>query len=202
MSRKNQHRAFYYHLKKCLPLLAVCTVLLTGCAQSPQQLSLNPDVAAVALANAAVVATVHSRDDRGTETVGSRGGVYKQSSLITTPDDFAQRLADAYATALQQSGAVSLQAEAPLQITVALNKFAISTPERSVLPEISYSAQISIEAVRGGEKRTYRYSVTQTHKLPQVPSDSKNQALVDDLFNELLRRAVVDEGLNQFIVAG
>ena len=197
------HKKHHYRLLNVLSLMLLAgVVLLTGCAQSPQQLQLNPRVQAATLGAGTAVVTVQSRDDRGTARVGSRGGVYANSSLITTPQDFAQRLADAYATALQQSGAVTVASSAPLQMTVALNKFTISTPQRRVLPEISYSAQISVDAVREGQRRSYRYSVTQTHKLPQIPDDAKNQQLVDSLFNELLRRAIADEELNQFILGG
>jgi uncharacterized lipoprotein YajG len=175
-------------------------VLLAGCAQSPQQLSFSGELTPASIASGLAVISLQARDDRETMTVGSRGGAYAETSLLTTGSDFAQQLADQYQQGLVDSGVVTVQPSAPTAVTVVLSSFTISTPERSVLPEISYAGQLSILAERGGEKRSFRYSVKQTHKMPQLPDNDKNQALVDDLFTELLNRALRDQDLNGFLV--
>ncbi|CAH0991451.1 hypothetical protein SIN8267_01557 [Sinobacterium norvegicum] len=183
-------------------VLMTLIVVLAGCAQSPQQLSFNGELTPANIRSGLAVISVQARDDRASMTVGSRGGTYAETSLLTTNKGFAQQLADQYQQGLIDSGVITIQPSAPTAITVVLSSFAISTPERSVLPEISYAGQLSVVAERGGEKRSFRYSVKQTHKMPQVPNNEKNQALVDDLFSELLNRALRDQDLNGFIVGG
>ena len=176
-------------------------LLLAGCAQSPQQLSLTLTEAPAQLPPGVAIVDVKAVDARSSNNVGSRGGVYAESSVITTAPLFLQTLVDAYTQALQSSGQVTIQDGAPVAITLILDSFSISTPKRSVLPEIVYSAKISVKVIKAQQTRLYRYSADQKHTLATLPSDVKNQALTNELFSVVLSQAIADDALNNFMMS-
>ncbi len=183
------------------PVLLLMALLLASCAQSPQQLSLTLNEPPAQLPPGAAIVDLKGIDARGSNKVGSRGGVYAESSVITTTPLFLQTLVDAYRQALLSSGRVTIQDGAPVAISLILEDFSISTPKRSVLPEIVYSAKLSVKVLKGRQTRLYRYSADQKHTLATVPSDVKSQELTNELFSVVLSQAIADDALNDFMMS-
>src|SRR3546814_13973892 len=82
-------------MKTILGCAQATTVLLAGCALSPQQVELLPQVAPAVASNVGknLPVTVVGNDKRASAVIGSRGSIYAETSLIRASNKVAGELA-------------------------------------------------------------------------------------------------------------
>lgn len=186
-------------MKRLISGITLAALMLTGCAMSPQQLEVSPKITiddAALTTQSAISVTVY--DDRPDVRIGSRGGVYSETSTISTDADFALSLRSAVELALRQMGLKVTDSENTPQFQVYIDQLTYTVPEGYV-SQVDLKAVARVVVMNHGETFTGRYSSDMQKKLITAPSDEKNVEMVNQVLSDVLGRAFRDDRLKAFL---
>ncbi|MDI2591929.1 YajG family lipoprotein [Pseudomonas sp. N3-W] len=184
-------------------LITVTSLTLVGCANSPQQLSPEPklttQLAAVGHGQQVVVRVV---DGRPSPTLGTRGGLYPETSAITVQG--AQILPKLQA---QAEAAVRLLGFTPVsngmnapQLTVTLSELQYQSPKDSVyVTEATIGATFRSDVQNGNRRYSGRYGASQNQRFGMAPNQETNTKLVSDVLSDALTRVFKDPTVGQML---
>jgi uncharacterized lipoprotein len=176
------------------------SVLISGCAVSPQSIVINPQVAASGPAYGQGRALVINVDDRRSSGVlGSRGGVYENSSLITISNDINGALLLAAQSAAAQLGFDGTSSAKPATLTLALDELIYDTQTQNLINTVTIIAKITLTTTIGSSNHTGQYQTERSHKLPQLPDAQKNQDIISEALSTSLERGFSDISLANFL---
>ncbi|MDC1341639.1 YajG family lipoprotein [Oceanospirillaceae bacterium] len=176
------------------------SVLISGCAVSPQSIVINPQVAASGPAYGQGRALLINVDDRRSSAVlGSRGGVYETSSLITISNDINGALLLAAQSAAAQLGFDGTSSAKPATLTLALDELIYDTQTQSLINTVTIIAKITLTTTIGSSTHTGHYQTERSHKLPQLPDAQKNQDIISEALSTSLERGFSDISLANFL---
>jgi len=184
-------------------LITVTSLTLVGCANSPQQLSPEPklttQLAAVGHGQQVVVRVV---DGRPSPTLGTRGGLYPETSAITVHG--AQILPKLQA---QAEAAVRLLGFTPVsngmnapQLTVTLSELQYQSPKDSVyVTEATIGSTFRSDVQNGNRRYSGRYGASQNQRFGMAPNQETNTKLVSDVLSDALTRVFKDPTVGQML---
>ena len=176
------------------------SVLISGCAVSPQSIVINPQVAASGPAYGQGRALVINVDDRRSSGVlGSRGGVYETSSLITISNDINGALLLAAQSAAAQLGFDGTSSAKPATLTLSLDELIYDTQTQNLINTVTIIAKITLTTTIGSSTHTGHYQTERSHKLPQLPDAQKNQDIISEALSTSLERGFSDISLANFL---
>ncbi|WP_461538377.1 YajG family lipoprotein [Spongorhabdus nitratireducens] len=174
-------------------------LILTGCAMSPQSVFVAPRVMAPAGANLGGAVSITAYDERTSPVIGSRGGVYADSSQLRAGNNLALAVKGAADQALSVMGVDISRTDAnPFQIYI--DKLTYIVPEGSYVTEVTLEADIRIR-VRNSQGDWYdgRYGSDLQRRVLKAPSDEENERLINEVLGMVLQRMVDDQGLQRFL---
>ncbi|MBX8557510.1 YajG family lipoprotein [Pseudomonas cichorii] len=177
-------------------LLAVSSLTLVGCAHSPQQLSpqpkLNAQFAPVGQGQQVVVRVV---DGRSSPTLGTRGGLYPETSAISVNGaDLLPKLQ------AQAEAAVRLLGFTPVsgggngaQLTLTLADLKYQSPKEGLyVTEATISSTFRADVRNNGRNYGGRYSASLDQRFGMAPNQETNTKLVSDVLSDALTRVFQD----------
>lgn len=175
--------------------------LLAACAYSPQQIAIEPDVETqgerYGTGRPVVVKVADAREQK---VLGSRGGAYPETSVITVADGMTDAIARAAeATLAAQGFSVNSQAEPALIMTIFVDELVYDKPKSAILSEVVLKAALRMQLEGAGETYTGRYQTRSSRKLLFTPRQAKNERMINDIFSETLQRAFSDPKIKAFI---
>ena len=174
-------------------------LLLGGCAMSPQQVAVTPEVrleVSEPVSTGVIGITVY--DERPSSILGSRGGVYGETSMISTGEDFAVNIRAAAEKALQQIGLEVSSAQDVPQFQLYIDNFTYEVLD-SYFQDIEIKAAAHVVVTREGQRFTGRYSSDLNRRLMTAPSDKRNDEMVNQVLDDVLVRMFSDESLKAFL---
>ncbi len=186
-----------------LGLLAVASLVLTGCALSPQQLSPQPklksELIAVGQGQRVVVRVV---DQRPSPDLGTRGGLYAETSAVSVPS--AKVLPQLQA---QSEAAVRLLGFVPSQpngntpqLTVILDSLKYQSPKEGLyVTEANIAATFKAEVQNSSRRYNGRYTATLNQRFGMAPNQATNTKLVSDVLSDALTRLFKDPTIGQLL---
>lgn len=179
-------------------LMALAT---TACARSPQVVVLSPTLSGPPgkIASPTTV-ELGVRDDRSSKVIGSRGGLYAETSTITTEDDVAPGLRKLLAEKLEQQGytVVPPGSGGEVKLDVVLQKLTYATGG-SVLTEIKVSSSIGVVATKGGDTLTSRFETNHREEFAAAPDEKENAELINMVLGRTLDEMLTDTDLKSFM---
>jgi len=184
-------------------ILAVMTglLLLSGCALSPQVVSVQPalDTAALPQDGAANTLAFTVKDVRTNAVVGYRGGVY-DTATITLAEDATARIQAGLEQALAARGFSVVQSGTPASVTllVELVELGYKVTQGQVTRVVEVTAAIRARSQSGAVTRTGEYRDTRTQESVKPPSDSQNEAQINEVLSAALQRLVADAELFKY----
>lgn len=177
-------------------LVAGLALVLAGCAHSPQQLSVQPQVQApldqVARQQPVVVTVLDTRPSR---ILGTRGGIYPDSSNITVSAETLPRLRQQVEQALQQLGFDTVPEGTPNanNLTVSLAELTYQTPSASTyVTEANIAATFVAEVQAANNRYQGRYGASAQHRFGYAPNQATNTRLVSEVMSDALTRIFRD----------
>lgn len=185
-------------------LLAICStaLLLFGCALSPQQISLQPEIVVeprdYGHQHGIIVETV---DKRANDILGVRGGVYKDTSIIQLENAFSKAITTEVMTTLTSWGFAPVEKSSqklPL-FTLSIDDIAYETNDRKVANKVTTTIKASLEVSWGSKRYTGQYSAAQSSTFVKTPSERANTKLVNSLASAVLQQVFDDPGLAAFL---
>jgi len=175
--------------------------LLSGCALSPQVVSVQPalDTSALPQDGAASTLAFAVKDVRTNTVVGHRGGVY-DTATITLTGDAAARIQAGLEQALAARGFSIVPAGTPSSITllVELVELGYEVTQGQVTRVVEVTAAIRARSQSGEVTRTGEYRDTRTQESVKPPSDSQNETLINEVLSAALQRLVADADLFKY----
>ena len=158
-------------------LRTLLTVILLGltatsCARSPQVVFLSPQLAGPPdrIAEQRSV-ELSLRDDRSTRIIGSRGGLYAETSTISTEDDISPGLTELLAEKLEQQGftvvppgsggEVKLSVDATLWSSVKTVDGLLDSKAETFLLDVSADAELVLIRVMDAAFNTVTYDLNE-----------------------------------------
>ena len=184
-------------------MIAVTSLTLVGCANSPQQLSPQPRLtsqfAAVGQGQPVVVRVV---DARPSPTLGTRGGLYPETSAVIVPS--AKVIPKLQA---QTEAAVRLLGFTPSpnaynapQLTLTLAELKYQSPKEGLyVTEANIGATLKIEVQNAGKRYNGRYGASLNQRFGMAPNEQTNTKLVSDVLSDALSRVFRDQNIGQLL---
>ena len=187
-----------------LGLTAVSIVALSGCALSPQQLSptpkLNGSLTAVGQGQPVVVKVV---DGRSSPVLGTRGGLYADTSNIVVPaENVLPKLQAQSEAAVRLLGFTPSQAGGNIpQLTVVLAETKYQSPKESnyvTSADISATLRAELRSP-SGRQYTGRYGASLNQRFGMAPNVETNTKLVSDVLSDALTRMFRDPTIGEML---
>lgn len=181
-----------------LAMLAVAglAVVLVGCAHSPQQLNVQPKVLVPLnpVASSQPVAVV-VQDTRQSKVLGTRGGLYPNSSNLTIDDQALTQIKQQVEQSLRQLGFMVVAEGTPNanRLTVSLAELSYQSPTATTyVTEADIGATFAAEARGMNQQYKGRYGASANHRFGYAPNQATNTRLVTDVMSDALTRVFKD----------
>ncbi|ABP78801.1 Uncharacterized lipoprotein [Streptococcus pneumoniae] len=184
-------------------LVTVLGMSLVGCAHSPQQLDPNPKlngtINPVGQGQPVVVRVV---DARPSPTLGTRGGLYPETSAVIVPS--AKVIPKLQA---QTEAAVRLLGFTPSpnaynapQLTLTLAELKYQSPKEGLyVTEANIGATLKIEVQNAGKRYNGRYGASLNQRFGMAPNEQTNTKLVSDVLSDALTRVFRDDNIGRLL---
>ncbi len=173
---------------------------LSACAYSPQQITINPSIDTDAESygqGRSVNVTVE--DVRQNKALGSRGGIYKETSIITLANDMGAAITRAAQAKLATQGFSVNAGESDASMKIMIEELLYDVPESNIGKQVNLRAVMSVEVAAGNESYTGRYRTNSERQTVVTPSMSKNEELINQLLSDTLVRLFSDPKLKAFL---
>lgn len=182
-------------------LAGLLTLVLAGCAQlSPQQVTFQPDVPESSIQGDGSSLWIDIEDNRPSNVIGQRGGVYAKSSDITPAGDLRELLRNTAENVLRDAGYELVEMNPDTELTISLDELSYKVEDiDAARKEATASAKISIQAVKGGTMYSNSYRSRRTIETLRYPSTEENSEILNHVFNSVVERALSDPGLQAFL---
>lgn len=186
------------------PLLGLFTVLvlaLAGCAHSPQaitpQVKLNTQIAAVGRGQPVGVRVV---DGRSSPVLGTRGGLYPDSSYITVSDKAVlPRLQAEVEAGVRLLGFTPSQGVSVPQITFTLVELTYQSPKELYVTQANLKAVLRVDVQNSQRRYSGRYSASLNQRFGSAPNQATNTKLISEVLSDALNRAFKDPTLGELL---
>jgi uncharacterized lipoprotein len=177
-------------------LLAVTSLTLVGCAHSPQQLSpqpkLNAQLAPVGRGQPVVVRVV---DGRPGPTLGTRGGMYPETSAVSVAGaDIVPKLQAQAEAAVRLLGFTPSSGGGGPQLTITLADLKYQSPKEGLyVTEATISTTFRADVQNNGRSYGGRYAASLDQRFGMAPNQETNTRLVSDVLSDALTRLFQDQ---------
>lgn len=181
----------------------VLTGVLAGCGLSPQHLKPEPRFTGqVAAVGQGQQVTVQVSDARASAIIGTRGGLYADSSMISVSgQNILPRLQAESDAAVRMLGftPVAQGADNP-QFTLKLTELSYKAVEKNaVAKEANLQAVYALEVRNGSRRYNGRYAATLTQGYAKAPNEQTNNQWVSQVLSEGLQRVFKDPAIGQLL---
>ena len=186
-----------------LSLFAAGTLALSGCALSPQQLNPDPQFrgqpVAVGQGQPVVVKVV---DGRQSTELGTRGGLYSETSSITVrSQDVIPKLQSQAEAAVRLLGFTpSPNAYNAPTLTLTLAELKYQSPKEGLyVTEATIGATFRVDVQNSSNRYTGRYGASLDQRFGMAPNQQTNTKLVSDVLSDALDRVFKDPTIGQIL---
>lgn len=177
--------------------------LLTGCALSPQTVAINPriDLAEINQQGEQQGLSLQVADARGTRVVGTRGGVYPETSEISTGEDIKTPIRNVLTKALRNMGynVVGENEQSAADLKVIVDTLEYKTKSETVMKAVETAATIRVVAKKGNREYTGRYRGKRTTEVLKAPDEDRNAEMINAALSHVLQRLLNDAELHEFL---
>lgn len=186
-----------------LGLIALLGLSLVGCAHSPQQLRPQPRITAqLAAVGQGQPVAVRVVDGRQSPVLGTRGGLYPETSAITVQgQDILPRLQTEAEAAVRLLGFTpSPNAYNAPQLTLTLADLKYQSPkDGTYVTEANISASFRADVQNSNRRYSGRYGASLNQRFGMAPNQETNTKLVGDVLSDALTRAFKDPVIGQLL---
>ncbi|MBB6288519.1 putative lipoprotein [Pseudomonas sp. SJZ103] len=186
-------------------LITVTSLTLVGCANSPQQLSPEPKITTqLAPVGHGQPVSVRVVDGRPSPTLGSRGGLYPETALVSVnaQDVLPKLQAQAEAAVRLLGFTPSPNAPGAPQLTITLAELKYQSPKDGLyVTEASIGATFKSDVTAGTRRYSGRYGASLNQRFGMSPNQETNTKLVSDVLSDALTRLFKDPSIGSLLSA-
>nr|WP_010132294.1 YajG family lipoprotein [Microbulbifer agarilyticus] len=188
-------------MKSLFAILATgFAVMLGGCAHSPVQVEIKPQVS-VAPDNIGAGYTLSARgaNQLGNDGLGSLGGIYSDSSNVTLANNIDRAIADALYQGFEAWSFRTVEGGGDVQVVATLTDLRYTSPNKLYTTKVDSGAAIQLQVTVKGATFFGNYSTSGKDRNLIKPSKEEVQATINQLLSATLQRAFEDEKLKSFL---
>lgn len=173
--------------------LLITLLALAGCALSPQTVTVDPalTVAPKAVADGQAL-DLRVVDARASEEIGTRGGVYRQSSQILAANDVADAVRMRAIEGLRVRGYSLGESTAAVQVRLSIEQLDYVVPPGTVATSADITAVLKASVDNSGKKYETTYRSTVNRKFPVPPTATQNAIWINEVLGDTLQRFLDD----------
>ncbi len=187
------------HLTRMLTVGAAA-VVLSACALSPQYVDVNPTIEVKKQTASPNVVQLQIEDKRPQTQLGTRGGVYKDTSYIYLNKPIAETLTPVAEKALQQLGLqTNGQSPQPYEITIRLDKLTYSINEEKLPKKVALNTSLHLSVNKGDRSHEGEFNSSKEFSYMKAPSEEENEKIINEILSETLTRLFNDPQFITFI---
>lgn len=172
-------------LKQSL-LAASATVLLSGCALSPQIIHIdteaNENFQPLIEGRSALVRV---RDKRDSEYLGNRGGIKPDQSLLVAEPELSVALTQKVQSTLEALGFGGDNSNEPIKLEILVNQFEFQCNEGIVVNSCGLDINFQMNIDNGAVKFSKPYSLSQERGVIVSPQVAYNQKWINEGIDKL-----------------
>jgi len=175
-------------------------LFVSACALSPQEIKVNPtlsDTVAVATPDSSPF-NVKVIDQRETNVLGKRGGVYKETATVMSDEEMVSRLQQTLTERFTAAG-YTIDDLTGNQLYVMIDNLNYEAIGENRVSEVTVAAQITATAATGAGNFSKKYKASHKQQVIKAPDDDKNAELVNNVFGAVIQRVLSDEELLQYL---
>ncbi len=175
--------------------------LVGGCAISPQSIELNPSVT-VEKSNIGQGRSLNLTviDKRPVKTLGSRGGIYSDTALVTIAGGPEEPIRQELVGALNGYGfSVIDAANADIDLTIEIETLGYQTQGDKYPLLIKNNILLKAICNKKGSEFISRYSANKEEEVLVPPTANKNERMINSLVSKALSALVKDKKLQEFL---
>ncbi|NWC74412.1 hypothetical protein HX823_10005 [Pseudomonas sp. P7759] len=184
-------------------LITVTSLTLVGCANSPQQLTPEPKITTqLAPVGHGQPVSVRVVDGRPSPTLGSRGGLYPETALVSlnAQDVLPKLQAQAEAAVRLLGFTPSANAPGAPQLTITLAELKYQSPKDGLyVTEASIGATFKSDVSAGTRRYSGRYGASLNQRFGMSPNQETNTKLVSDVLSDALTRLFKDPSIGSLL---
>lgn len=181
---------------------AICCCVLAGCALSPQQVVVTPTVntqtADIGRGRDLELVVLDARGDR---PIGTRGGIYHNSSVITLARSLPETARPALVAAFGRLGfRVADRPTSGARATVSVVDLAYRSTQQGIfVKSVELHAKVQVVVEMGND--TYRNEADQSKDVSnwRIPSEQRNEELINEVLGDALSAALSEAALLEFL---
>ena len=175
-----------------IPLLAI-----TGCALSPQTVTIMPDIKVANANNDQQQKTIQIgvNDARTNKVIGTRGGIYADTSAITADADITQSVRNSLTAAYRVLGYNVLNSGADVQIIVDITDLKYNATGETTIRAVETAAALKATCQSGAYVVTNEYRITDKADVLKPPTVGENQDYINGTLSSTLQRLVNDASI-------
>jgi len=180
-------------------MLLVSALFFISCAVEPIKISKPVGVPVAQNKVSGFNVRVSIEDARDTQIVGSRGGLYSETSLISTDEGLVNQIGDNFILAMKNQG-YQLVKKAPANMQVKLEVLTYKVDEINRTTKDSFvSAKMSfyVEHKEGYIEKSFIAKVEQTTVL--LPTQKNIEALINDALIDVMQSGLNDQDIQSYI---
>ncbi|TWI54898.1 putative lipoprotein [Pseudomonas duriflava] len=185
-----------------LGLIAVAGLVIAGCASSPQQLSPEPKLTApLAAVGHGQPVSVRVVDGRSSFALGTRGGLYPETSTVSVQsNDVIPKLQAQAETAVRLMGFTPTpNAYNVPQLTVTLAELKYQSPKELYVTSATIGATFKVDVRNNVRGYSGRYGASLEQRFGMAPNTATNTKLVSDVLSDALTRVFKDQTIAQVL---
>jgi len=187
--------------------LVSVTLLQVACALSPQQITIKPEITVpVSSYGNGQEISVRVEDQRSSTVIGMRGGVYGDSNTIEIGNDHKTEIAFAVSNSLSRWGFKSQvsagdadSSKDAAQFLLMINKLTYTPDSNPAVGKVNITAVVSVEIKQHGRVYHGDYEASGEMGYVTVPSEERNNAQINTVFNLALQKIFDDQALIKFL---
>ncbi|QDH63398.1 MULTISPECIES: YajG family lipoprotein [Pseudomonas] len=184
-------------------LITVTSLTLVGCANSPQQLTPEPKITTqLAPVGHGQPVSVRVVDGRPSPTLGSRGGLYPETALVSVnaQDVLPKLQAQAEAAVRLLGFTPSPNSPGAPQLTITLAELKYQSPKDGLyVTEASIGATFKSDVTAGTRRYSGRYGASLNQRFGMSPNQETNTRLVSDVLSDALTRLFKDPSIGSLL---
>lgn len=182
-------------------LVVLAIAMVSSCAQfSPQQISLSPAIEADNLIQGAGSLSLEVVDDRSDAVIGSRGGSYPETSIITAQPKVVDVVSSLASQVFERSGFEVTNTFPEQQVTLRVVELSyVTEPAKASIRKNTATAAIAVEVTNDNQVYRNNYRTTRFIETLGYPSEEENEELINSVLEAVLQRLFSDRELEAFL---
>ena len=179
-------------MRKLQNFYCLFIILQAACALSPQIVPIQPDIQVTRPASGKGTLALEVVDSRASKILGQRGGVYGETSGISTAGDITGGLHQNLVKALDKMGydVITGQSTPVLRVEIAALRYRVI--DDKVTRHIETRAVVNAVYHKGIKTFTNTYTVTRKKEMLTAPGERENAQLINDTLAAALQQLLED----------